>query len=580
MIGNTLQVLRWCASLGRKFTTVVPAETIAVVASTLVSQLGLLLATFLPLKIVILLGSEGVPRYFPSSFASIDRDLLVGLLCAATGLFFVVHVLAERVINFSSERGARQLLERSQKLTLFESQDEMATNAYQQYARALAGAVFALLVFVVLMLVYPEMALVLGVYTVLTIVSLHLVAHLSNVVRMRIADKLKIVTSVAGNIGFLTGFVWLVIDFLFYTPPSLLPAIIALLLSRLALTRVAGMVADVAALKQKRTQLDALFFHGKALVPASKGSQDSIWTLLEPQRRVDWVQPALQGVGVDSVLTKSGGIIHWHQLRAPNAAALMVESEGSSHILVKLFDRVRRGAARHEADLMAAGVVRLPAPEWLSATSVDGYPCHLMAVDAGAESLPSGRFKKYQVDLVGQLLAVEPPEGLVQRFRRSRPQLHQRMSAEWFERLLVAVEGDDRLPVVRLLERIEAIRNALRALPAVIVNPDLTAENMLLVNGQAIAVHWGDWAIEPAGCGWPVQSSALKQLDAAVAGAADQRDAFVSVSPEAVRVAALMYAMERRLRLPRLADALQLIPSVERSLNAFELGEAESAQES
>ena len=60
----------WCISLGVKFVKVVPIITGLVQISTLASQIFLLLAFFLPLKVIILLGSDKTPAYFPCTDCS------------------------------------------------------------------------------------------------------------------------------------------------------------------------------------------------------------------------------------------------------------------------------------------------------------------------------------------------------------------------------------------------------------------------------------------------------------------------------------------------------------------------------
>ena len=72
----------------------------------MLSQIAALLAFFLPLKVVILLGSEGFPRYFPQAWAAYDRDMLVASLCAATEVFYVLHWLADRIIQWGTDAGS------------------------------------------------------------------------------------------------------------------------------------------------------------------------------------------------------------------------------------------------------------------------------------------------------------------------------------------------------------------------------------------------------------------------------------------------------------------------------------------
>jgi len=58
---KVLSALRWFFSVGLKVFHVVPWATSLGVVCTLVSQVASLLAALLPLKVIILLGSERIP---------------------------------------------------------------------------------------------------------------------------------------------------------------------------------------------------------------------------------------------------------------------------------------------------------------------------------------------------------------------------------------------------------------------------------------------------------------------------------------------------------------------------------------
>lgn len=564
MLRQCLQTLRWCASLGHKFTIVVPGATLTVVFATLISQLGMMLAMFLPLKIVILLGSDRIPRYFPASFAEIDRDFLIGALSAATVIAFVVHLLAERIVAFSADRGAGRLLERSQKLVLFENQDEVAVGAYRKYAGALAGGVFAALVILLLVFVYPTMAAVIGIYLLVTVVGIFVAGSASSAVRERLAEKLQAVTSMVGNVGFLVVFAWLVIDFLLLSPPGLLVAIVSLLLSRLALTRLSALVVDVAGLERQRIKLDALFFHGKVFLADNGTEGRSIWTLLPAERRSQWIDQLL-----DEFVPEFGGqeqapIIRWQETLAPGVMAFTVHTTNSPRsVLVKLFDRNKRSVARHEAELMGNALPGLPAPEWIGATQVEEFHCHLFWLPSNLD-VPVGSDARAAMRMAaGCLMAVEPPARLVQRYARSRPQLWQRLDAAWFERLAVAASGKDSGRVSFLAASIDRMREHLKNLPAAIMSPDQMPGHLLVDEKNApVLLNWGRWALEPLGSGWLAGLKDLEGLDEALVRARSERVELADVADAAVSLAALLHALEQLINRQRLTKALALVPQI------------------
>jgi hypothetical protein len=107
------------------------------------------------LKIIILMGSRRMPRYFPQSWAGYDRDHLVMFLCLAMVFFFILHHLAEKAITICADRGASALLKKTDKLVLFANQQEKAVKAYQLYSESVAAMVFVFLSLSLLGFVYP-----------------------------------------------------------------------------------------------------------------------------------------------------------------------------------------------------------------------------------------------------------------------------------------------------------------------------------------------------------------------------------------------------------------------------------------
>src|SRR5690554_4121767 len=150
-----LRHLYWSAAVLKKFFKLVPLPTLTLVALTLVSQFSRMLAFFLPLKVIILIGSTGTPRYFPDSWAALDRDALVIALSLATVFFYVVSLTSEKLLSIMAEKGAAGVVAGTHKMVLFTNQDEVASQAYQKLAAGLATTVLTVVIALLFSLVYP-----------------------------------------------------------------------------------------------------------------------------------------------------------------------------------------------------------------------------------------------------------------------------------------------------------------------------------------------------------------------------------------------------------------------------------------
>lgn len=566
MLNKIATTLRWSLSIGNKFLKVVPRHTLLIVVATLVSQVSILLAFLLPLKVIMLLGSDGVPPYFPSFLTGYKHDvLIVGLSLIAIG-FYVVYLAAEKIIAFGSLRGASFLLKKSHKMTLFENQEEVANRGFQRYSRSLASSVFLLLVAAALAWLYSELLVFLLIYIALTFLVIAMLYAREGAVKDSLDAAPGPFITTATNIGFLLAFAFMVVQFLIGNPPGLFVAIISIILVRQGFSRITGVINDLMGLYAQRFKLNALFFHGHVLVSEPKKHEENFWPLFRSPQREDWVLKVLQNVVSQPIENLS---IHWLQLGIPDIATFRVRvfdsSENlNSEYLVKLFNANRSSLAKHEATLLAESS-NLPALTLLSVDEVQGLHCHVMQWRS-AKKISTKEALEAKSNISDLLMAIEPDKKIISRFTRSRPVLWQRIDSAMWERLLTVAEmvGSQHVDrVERLCKEQDVIKRRLSELPLMIVNPDQAPDVFLKIGkDQVVMTHWGRWFLEPIGANWPIQSSQLDKLSDALDEAKITRHTLRNVRVEDVRLSALMYALEKLCARQDFIASLRLIPRI------------------
>jgi len=571
MIAGILGSLRWSLSLAAKFSRVALWSTSLIVLLTLVSQISMLLASFLPLKVVILLGSERIPRYFPEALASMDQNVLIATLSVATVGFFVLYLLAERLITLVTDQATRLLLAKSHKMVLFENQDETAASAYQRFSRTLAGGVFVVLALIGLFVFYPEMGGVVLGYVVMAAFVLWALGTRSEGFRERLETRLSQTMTLTGGIGFFIAFAYLVADFILLVPPGLIVAIVSLLLSRQLLGRLATIAQDISSLHAQRVKIDALFFHGKVLLPQPVREDKTIWPLLEPGSRGDWVSGMLEELVNDWQGLER---IEWHPSGVHDVAALRVvgKSATEDQYLVKLFEANRKSLGLHESTLLSEPPRELPGPGFLGSTKVGRFLCVAYALPAGGPAVGMTReLRPMMQEIRVHLLSVEPQTGLVQRYQRSRAVLWQRIEPTLLKRLSVAASSEEQLRYVDLiLEKLPALQLHLKDLPVAIVNPEMRPVDVWVEarTGNPILLNWGRWGLEPVGSGWTVDAvlsqgkGGEERLCDALARAAETRPSLSGIRPEAAELAALVSALEKHCLMQQFVEALELLPRI------------------
>lgn len=575
-----LKDLRWFLSLGKKFVRVTPIRTLMVVLLTLVGQVAYILSFFLPLKIVILLGTDGIPRYFPASFAQFDRDLLIVYLSVATIGFFFLNVVTEKLTDYVSGGASASLMDRSQKLVLFEKQEEIAASAYQSFSRALAGLVFGTLTIFALSIVYSDMAWVMGCYLSLVVAVLLVLSTNSSKVRLFIQRKLGVLLNNLSAAGFFLVFGFLVLDFVLFEPPGIIFAVISILAGRQTFSRIVGAVKGLFSLYSQRQKLDVLFFHGRALAVSDNPRKSSLWAQLHPDTRKGWVREVLAEFQVDDPMLSGGDwSLVWHQPAIAHAGALIARV-GEQQFLIKLYDRRRSVGPQHEATLLADAPAGLPAPMFVGASQVSGYPCSVFRLAAG-RSETSEHTRKVDSSLLLEIYGVIPPSRLAQRFLRSKPTLAGRMQTDWLNQAAVAVTtAGQQQASLALGEHWRALHALIGEVPLALFNPATKASAVWVCDdGSKQAMFWERWSLEPIGAGWPTKVDRLRALESARDEIADHREDLVGVSAAQLKLVALLFEFERMLRKNKFDVAVRLLPHIWRTLAPLVELNAETALE-
>lgn len=553
---------RWLWSLGGKFFRVAPGPTLLVIPATLVSQVSELLAFLLPLKVLILFGSDGFPHYFPQELMRFDPDTLIIFLSIATPAFYLLHLAMERLISRGADLGARRLLAQSRKIVLFENQDDIATSSYRRYAGALANAVFIFCVWFALGIAYPPLCFLVVGYTALSVAGIGFAYRVSKALRQHIEESLRSLLPVLSALGFLLVFFLLVIQFISGKAPSFLIVIISLILARQTFNRKARLVLAIVNLYENRLKLNALFFSGHSLSRVDY-RQEEFWSLFAPQAREEWLRQLLvEQLAVDAKRLA----INWRQTGVSDLVALEVEAYDSDDeligcYLVRVYGRSPSLLASHEATLLFdESSELLPALPLIAAGQVGKWHCHIFSLPEGCVCVKP---TKYSEHYLAALWAFEPSEDLADRYVRSHPMLWQRLDASLIERLTMAA-GDDGWPLVRSLEeRLPTMLATLQSLPLVVVNPDINANTLMQDSGGALLLtYWGRWTLEPLGSDWPLGPKSLANLPDALQRAAVERPALQSVGAQAVTLAALLYKFDWLCARQLYLDALALVPQL------------------
>jgi len=566
LVKHSRDYLRWAFSLSRKIVRIAPFPILLVVISTLVSQLSIFLASLLPLKIILLIGSSGIPRYFPGFLAGYGREPLILGLSVATVGFYILHLLGDRVTSLSAESVVTRVIERTGKLPLFVNQEEIARDACRKLARTIAAAIFAAAVFGLIAFIHPTVAMVLAGWWAAVFLVLSVAGSLNGAVRSWLESHAPAFITSMSNLCFFAITVSIVAEFLLGAPFNILYAVISLILSRQLLQRISTSLKDALALSAQKPRLNALFFFGHPLIVEAPRREDGVWSLCRPERLANWLPEMLGGLtgrSVDDVQ-----MIRWRDTGLTGVLAFEIEARyetGKTYkYLVKLFGEQRRTlAARENALLSVTPPGGLPCLPLLGTRRIENTDCFLFKGVRSVRGEIKGVGRKIPL-LARECWLFEPPAGIVHRYRRSHQLLAQRLTPQMSERLThVALTSSKQAQVRKFEEMLEPIQRLLERMPLTVHNPDITADSIIEIeDGKLVATEWGRWSLEPVGIGWPAAETSGSRIAQWLETAKLQRQALANVTVEQIQLAALAYAFQRCYARQRYGAAMRILPAL------------------
>lgn len=562
---NILEAIRWHFSLGNKFLRVTPILTSLIVCLTLLSQSALLFASYLPLKIIMLLGRETVPSYFPDIFLEVNRDTLIVALCCLTIVFFLTHFISEHLITYISNRGAVKLVAKNRKIVLFQGQEEVSIQSYQRYARSLAAGIFVFLVITLFLIVYASLAIFILLYVFVVMMMLTVLCSVSKAFLQAVNESFYRILNISATLGFLSSFTFIVYQYLSGKKINLLILIVCLLLTRQAIGKLSALIKDFYYLNSRKRKLRALFFHKYVLMADKKEYKSDYWNLFNSDKLKQWI-PAL----IKNVSDVSGELeIKWLQVGVLGVFGFQVyccdEHRGKNHsFLIKLFDQTRESQASYESTILLYQN-ELPGLKLLEVDRVASFICHVYE-EQGLDEVPASKVKDAVFEVRAELMSIEPSAKLVSSYLRSHPCLWERLNRETLRGVEIAASNLGEhvsRQFYEFLENFEDIVARLKSLPLTIVNPDISVDKLLVNSrGHYLATHWGRWSLEPVGSGWPVSSNGIYLLRKLLPGLMSKRISLSKVAQSDVCLSAFVFAFDGFCQKQKYVYALELLPNI------------------
>jgi len=511
LFSSSWRLLGWFNAVMRVFSSTHPVLSRILIATNVLASITRLLAFFIPLKVLLLIATPGVPKYFQLFIEpEYGTEWAIGLSIAAV-FAYLLTIALEKLAERLSEVGSRELLEQVSQMAVFNNQRALAKGYFSDFTGVVANILLTVILMGLGFWLYPLLFLVLLGAFVLQFLATGLVLSRLDEGAPRglsgyIHGKLSQYLSYLEAFNFLLVFGFLVGDFILFDGVNILIAILSFIMARRLLPAVSAIFSKCVSLSRQRHRIDPLVFADKQYFRKEPGRNQKLlrhYRLEDREARLLGQLRARLGDEVSQVTSQ------WVDPGPAGVNLFSVQAFDTADSLVyqgqeQVGDLKRREALDNEALIVdALGHAPLCMATTAQEYQLGEFECRLMDVGEGKPVNGAEWKKHYLPEFMTGLWCVQPDRQLREIFELSRPYLGDRINETELERMEVAMDTAEKRAIRDALrEALPTIRELLAALP---VFPFNHALNLKMVfrddNGKLLVTDWSKWSLEPVGVG-------------------------------------------------------------------------------
>jgi hypothetical protein len=544
--------LKWYKKLTGRFLNIAFIQTIFIVFATIFSQTFMLLSTMTPLKIVMLLGSDKIPGFFPDSWQSIDKNMLIIYLAIASIGFFILHIFFEKIITLHSIIGSNKVLQNNKKIILFENQDVFAQKAYTKLSKSLSNIIFFILSLVGIGIVYLPLSFMI-IFYILSIYIVFSILFKKDRSAKVLNEGFNSSIDLLKGVGFFVIFAFILGGLLadFYAPKTIV-IILSVLLVRQMFSKLSSAIKDIKSLYRDRLKINSLFFFKDTKIQITHDKKDPFWSLLNYEDRRFWIEDLLSNV-LDNKITYVSS--QYYNVNIKNVIflkVLLIDCNNNTYTyLLKLFNKNISSQAIHEATILQENIDDFFSLPFIGSSNVREFHCNIFYFP---DIKPIDNFKDDNILIRIKIMKITPPKELLKRYDRSHPYLHNRLNIKMIDKLYLIVDSDNINMIKDFENNFDDILQNIKEVPLQLINPMITKFSLVKTEDNFVLLHWAGWKIDSLGTDFPISLNALNTLR-------DELD-INHVNIDDVILVSLMSQFEKYYNSENFTGVIEIIPKI------------------
>lgn len=503
MIAETKSAIKWASKVLVHFLRERPFSTVLFGICTVAVQITTLLSFFLPLKILILAGSDGVPWYFRFFIEPEEKNFWMLILSLAAIGFYLASLAFDRLGRYVSKNASSRILAGANEIAVTTQLREDAKDFYVQFVRIFADSIVFLLGMAIIALIYwPLSIVVMAMVTLefLIVAALSAGGRYSRPGRLYrwIGENIGEFLNILFAINFLTAFFVLLAYFVLGSGMNILAAILTILILRQGLKGVSSSVTSLRALWLTRPRIDPLIFRSARVEARDRPVGKEFRQVFSRGLRKSQLESVL--AGIDVKIEPEGA--RYKDIAGKNTFLFQLHGYRGReewHGLQRVFSQDRVNLIQHE-EFLFNFIARddVFAPTVVSRYVESGFHCQIL--ECGSHDARVD-FSNHVENMLVELWSLRPPQALINAYQTSHMTLEGRLTEDFLLRMDIAADDSQRERLLKnVLARRDKICRCIGAVPLHIMNPDVNPHHIITDSKGSVSFwNWQRWSIEHIG---------------------------------------------------------------------------------
>lgn len=515
------------------------------------SQVLLFLAFLLPLKALILMGSDSLPSYIKDFGFIYDKEQLVIALSVFAFFLYLIHLGGEELIKKRIKYQAGLLTQRAKKVAIFADEADFASSSIYKIMRSYSFLGFSAAGFIYLYIFVNNLFYFCMLLLVLEAIIIVFLNRGSKLKRVTEYDKALFAIGVIASFNFFLSFCYLVYLYMDNQVESSLLAVITILVLRQLYQRLSVSLGDVLAVFRGQNKLEAIFFTHIPFIIEKKASKDSIDVAFD-------VRDQVEKLLIENFEKKAS--LSYVDTCAISIPLFSIQTEENDMLgFCRIFGKNTMQILKRELSLYG-GYQAHPMLLKVQRELVGENESFLLLESDAFVKLSGARFEEELAELKFSLQLYSPPADVVSMYQRTKKGFCSGVGKEAAKNIFIGCNNQNEFDLCnRFIDNLDILNKKIQTAPVFIYNPELVTDNLIVTNGSKKLISWAGWEVLPIGASLPMSALEKPEIDKMFSTLMDNRDDVKALHYEGFIISGLLWQINHLLSRERYRTAIKIL---------------------